>query len=112
MNCRILTGAAPTGIDGPERAAMTVLSITPATRTKMRKTSTASACVSGSGSREGSRIRGPVRLDHVALLFRENFFGDRVWFAGEACSEDDWATVAGAHKSGVETAQALHERLE
>ena len=37
--------------------------------------------------------------------------GDRVWFAGEACSEDDWATVAGAHKSGVATARALHERI-
>ena len=37
--------------------------------------------------------------------------GDRLWFAGEACSEDDWATVAGAHKSGVATARALHVRL-
>ena len=37
--------------------------------------------------------------------------GDRLWFAGEACSEDDWATVAGAHKSGVETARVLRDRL-
>ena len=26
--------------------------------------------------------------------------GDRVWFAGDACSTDEWATVAGAHKVG------------
>ena len=30
--------------------------------------------------------------------------GDRVWFAGEACSTDEWATVAGAHKVGVRVA--------
>ena len=33
--------------------------------------------------------------------------GDRVWFAGEACSVDDWATVAGAHKSGQEVARLV-----
>lgn len=33
--------------------------------------------------------------------------GERIWFAGEACSEDEWATLAGAHKSGIETAQAV-----
>lgn len=33
--------------------------------------------------------------------------GDRIWFAGEAMSEDDWATVAGAHKSGQATAKAV-----
>ena len=33
--------------------------------------------------------------------------GDRVWFAGEACSVYGWATVAGAHKSGQEVAALL-----
>ena len=31
--------------------------------------------------------------------------GKRVWFAGEACSPSLWATVAGAHKSGIQTAK-------
>ena len=26
--------------------------------------------------------------------------GDRVWFAGEACSADEWATIAGGHNVG------------
>ena len=30
--------------------------------------------------------------------------GDRLWFAGEACSAAEWATVAGAHESGRRTA--------
>lgn len=30
--------------------------------------------------------------------------GERVWFAGEACSPNLWATVAGAHESGVRAA--------
>ena len=33
--------------------------------------------------------------------------GERIFFAGEALSEDDWATVAGAHKSGVATAESV-----
>ena len=37
--------------------------------------------------------------------------GERLWFVGEARSEDDWATIAGARKSGVATARALHDRL-
>ncbi len=32
---------------------------------------------------------------------------DRVWFAGEATSTDDWATVAGAHKSGLAVARQM-----
>jgi monoamine oxidase len=31
--------------------------------------------------------------------------GERVWFAGEACSPDLWATVAGAHESGIRAAK-------
>ena len=34
--------------------------------------------------------------------------GDRVWFAGEACSVDDWATVAGAHIRFSLTRQLSH----
>ena len=33
--------------------------------------------------------------------------GNRVYFAGEACHESLWATVSGADRSGVETAQRL-----
>ena len=37
--------------------------------------------------------------------------GDRIWFAGEACSRSEWATVAGAHKSGIEAAQTLMQTI-
>ena len=33
--------------------------------------------------------------------------GERIYFAGEAVSEDEWATVGGAHKSGVATARRV-----
>ena len=33
--------------------------------------------------------------------------GDRVWFAGEACSVGDWATVHGAHESGRNVARLV-----
>ena len=33
--------------------------------------------------------------------------GDRVWFAGEACSPGEWATVAGAHESGRRVARPV-----
>ena len=33
--------------------------------------------------------------------------GGRIHFAGEACSETNWATVAGAHNSGVATAESV-----
>jgi len=36
---------------------------------------------------------------------------DRLWFAGEALSTNDWATVAGAHKSGKKTAKKLAKVL-
>ncbi|SDX04306.1 Monoamine oxidase [Ruegeria halocynthiae] len=36
---------------------------------------------------------------------------DRLWFAGEALSDDDWATVAGAHKSGLVVAEDIHDTL-
>jgi len=35
----------------------------------------------------------------------------RLFFAGEACHETQWATCAGAYLSGVETAQALAEAV-
>ena len=37
--------------------------------------------------------------------------GDRIWFAGEACSGDEWATVAGAHKSGRHVAGLVANAL-
>ena len=33
--------------------------------------------------------------------------GDRVWFAGEACSAGAWATVHGAHESGRQVARRV-----
>ncbi len=36
---------------------------------------------------------------------------DRLWFAGEATSTDDWATVAGAHKSGLAVARQIARTL-
>lgn len=33
--------------------------------------------------------------------------GDRIFFAGEATSEDEWATVAGAHKEGIRVASRV-----
>lgn len=36
---------------------------------------------------------------------------DRIWFAGEALSRDDWATVAGAHKSGRRVTRKLANTL-
>ena len=38
--------------------------------------------------------------------------GERIWFAGEACSATQWSTVAGAHKSGLAAAAALIEALD
>ncbi|MEM9629835.1 MAG: NAD(P)/FAD-dependent oxidoreductase [Pseudomonadota bacterium] len=35
----------------------------------------------------------------------------RIWFAGEALSENDWATVAGAHKSGLAAAEEIYDTL-
>lgn len=37
--------------------------------------------------------------------------GERVFFAGEACHRDLWATVGGAHLSGVEAAEAVARSL-
>lgn len=36
---------------------------------------------------------------------------ERLWFAGEALSLDDWATVAGAHKSGLAAATQIAKSL-
>ena len=35
--------------------------------------------------------------------------GDRIFFAGEACHTDLWATCAGAYLSGIETAESVME---
>ena len=37
--------------------------------------------------------------------------GDRVYFAGEACSRLLWATVAGAHETGVDTAEDVADQI-
>lgn len=41
---------------------------------------------------------------HLRATLREPV-GDRVWFAGEACSPNLWAMVAGAHLSGIQVAK-------
>ncbi|MEQ8653538.1 MAG: FAD-dependent oxidoreductase [Kiloniellales bacterium] len=38
--------------------------------------------------------------------------GERLYFAGEACSQYEWATVSGAHQSGIETATKLAKALK
>ena len=37
---------------------------------------------------------------------------ERIWFAGEACHESEWATVAGAHKSGQAVAREVLRSLD
>ncbi|MEM9279173.1 MAG: FAD-dependent oxidoreductase [Pseudomonadota bacterium] len=37
---------------------------------------------------------------------------DRLWFAGEATSKYEWATVAGAHKSGIRVAKKIAKTLK
>ena len=37
--------------------------------------------------------------------------GDRIWFAGEACSAANWATVHGAHGTGQDAARDISRRL-
>lgn len=37
---------------------------------------------------------------------------DRLWFAGEATSTNDWATVAGAHKSGLAVAARVAKSVD
>ena len=36
---------------------------------------------------------------------------ERIYFAGEACSETEWATVHGAYKTGIKTANAVNHEL-
>ena len=50
-----------------------------------------------------SALPGAYRLRSV--LSRP--VGDRLWFAGEACSTDEWATVVGAHKVGRRVARLV-----
>ncbi len=38
--------------------------------------------------------------------------GERLYFAGEACSEYEWATVSGAHGSGIDTAKKVARALK
>jgi len=51
----------------------------------------------------------PGAFEQRAVLRRA--VGDRIWFAGEACSRDQWATLAGAYKSGQEVAREVLRRL-
>ena len=47
---------------------------------------------------------------HMRNVLRQPV-GDRIFFAGEACHRSLWATVAGAHLSGVETAGIVSRLL-
>ncbi len=38
--------------------------------------------------------------------------GDRIFFAGEACSRSSWAMVHGAHRTGIEAASEVAETLD
>ena len=48
---------------------------------------------------------------HYREVLRQPVAG-KIWFAGEACSRTQWATVAGAHKSGIQVAKQVAEYLE
>ena len=47
---------------------------------------------------------------HLREVLREPV-AERIWFAGEACSRREWATVAGAHKNGRQTARRVAAAL-
>lgn len=47
----------------------------------------------------------PGKFDQRKVLRQP--VAERVFFAGEACSRYEWATVSGAHGSGIETAQKV-----
>lgn len=66
--------------------------------TKHRLTRGAYASAEPGGAWSRSELRQPV--------------ANRLWFAGEATSTDDWATVAGAHKSGVAAAGQVVQALQ
>ncbi|TXM91622.1 FAD-dependent oxidoreductase, partial [Methylobacterium sp. WL116] len=37
--------------------------------------------------------------------------GERIWFAGEALSREQWGTTGGAYAEGVRAADAVAERI-
>jgi monoamine oxidase len=51
----------------------------------------------------GSYASAAPGAHHLRAVLRAPV-GERLWFAGEACSPDLWATVAGAHESGLRAA--------
>lgn len=52
----------------------------------------------------------PGKYDQRRILRQP--IGDRIWFAGEACSRLEWATVGGAHDSGIEVATKVASALQ
>jgi len=46
----------------------------------------------------------------LRTVLRESI-AERVWFSGEACSATEWATVSGAYKHGLETADEVARAL-
>ncbi len=58
----------------------------------------------------GSYASAEPGAHHLRRALRETV-GDRIWFAGEACSASEWATVAGAHTSGIEAARSLMQKV-
>ncbi|TXN73076.1 FAD-dependent oxidoreductase, partial [Methylobacterium sp. WL6] len=50
------------------------------------------------------RHAGARRTLHAAV-------GERIWFAGEALSREQWGTTGGAYAEGVRAADAVAERI-
>ncbi len=59
----------------------------------------------------GSYASAKPGAQHLRRVLREPI-GDRIWFAGEACSPSEWATVSGAHKSGQQEAKNVIRALK
>ncbi len=59
---------------------------------------------------EGSYASAEPGAQPMRSVLREPV-GDRIFFAGEACSRDLWATVGGAHETGVDVARDVADEV-
>ena len=58
----------------------------------------------------GSWAVAPPGLAPIRIALREAI-GDRIWFAGEALSREQWGTVGGAWEEGERAADAVARSL-
>jgi monoamine oxidase len=59
----------------------------------------------------GSWAVAPPGLAPMRMRLREPV-ADRIWFAGEALSREQWGTVGGAWAEGERAAEAIARRLQ